>query len=86
MSLCIIYSRKVYICHDHRAHRGLGLNGSEFTKLVVVFIFYFVVTVLHLLRALHQRIIVYRILYKIQRIRASLATANYDNKQSDCIL
>ena len=32
-----------------------------------------VVTVLYLLRALHRRIIVYRILYKNQRIRASLA-------------
>ena len=41
-----------------------------------------VVTVLYLLRALHRRIIVYRILYKIKRIRASLATAIYDNKQS----
>ena len=45
-----------------------------------------VVTVLYLLRALHQRIIVYRILYKIKRIRASLVTAIYDNKQSDCLL
>ena len=45
-----------------------------------------VVTVLYLVRALHRRIIVDRILYKIQRIRASLATAIYDNKQSDCLL
>ena len=45
-----------------------------------------VVTVLYLLRALHRRIIVYRILQKIKRIRASLATAIYDNKQSDCLL
>ena len=45
-----------------------------------------VVTVLYLLRALHRRIIVYRILYKNQRIRASLATAIYDKKQSDCLL
>ena len=44
------------------------------------------VTVLYLLRALHRRIIVYRILSKIQRIRASLATAIYDNKLSDCLL
>ena len=44
-------------------------------------------TVLYLLRALHRRIIVYRILYKNQRIRASLATAIYDKKnQSDCLL
>ena len=28
----------------------------------------------------------YCILYKNQRIRASLATAIYDNKQSDCLL
>ena len=44
------------------------------------------VTVLYLLWALHRRIIVYRILQKMQRIRASLATAIYDNKQSDCLL
>ena len=45
------------------------------------------VTVLYLLRALHRRIIVCRIvLYKNQRIRASLATAIYDNKQSDGLL
>ena len=42
-----------------------------------------VVTVLHLLRALHRRIIVIRILCKMQRIRASLATAIYGNKRSD---
>ena len=41
-----------------------------------------VVTVLYLLRALHRRIIVYRILSKILRTRANLATAIYDNKQS----
>ena len=56
----------------YRAHRGLGLDESEFTKSVLFFIFYFlghitsvnnvVVTVLYLLRALHRRIIVYRIL------------------------
>ena len=45
-----------------------------------------VVTVLYLLRALQRRIIVYRILYKNQRIQASLATAIYDKKQSDCLL
>ena len=45
-----------------------------------------VVTVLYLLWALHRRIIVYRILYKNQRIRASLAAAIYDKKQSDCLL
>ena len=45
-----------------------------------------VVTVLYLSRALHRRIIVYRILSKIQRIRASLATAIYDNKLLDCLL
>ena len=45
-----------------------------------------VVTVLYLLWALHRRFIVYRILYKIQRIRASLATAIYDNKLLDCLL
>ena len=45
-----------------------------------------VVTVLYLLRALHRRIIVCRILSKIQRIRASLATDIYDIKQSDCLL
>ena len=54
MSLCIIYStitvsnansnkytvtRKIV----HRAHRGLGLDGSEFTKSVIVFyMFYFI--------------------------------------------
>ena len=46
-----------------------------------------VVTVLYLLRTLHRRITLYRILLsKIQGIRASLATAIYDNKQSDCLL
>ena len=45
-----------------------------------------VVTVLYLLRALHRRIIVYRILSKILCIRASLATAIYDNKLSDSLL
>ena len=39
-----------------------------------------VVTVLYLLRVLHRRIIVYRILYKNQRIRASLDTAIYEKK------
>ena len=43
-----------------------------------------VVTVLYLLRALHRRIIAYRILYKNQRMRASPATAIYDNKH--CLL
>ena len=38
------------------------------------------VTVFYLVQALHRRIIVYRILSKIQRIRANLATAIYDNK------
>ena len=76
----------------------MGLDESEFTKSVIVFILYFitlyiapvnsvVVTVLYLLRALHRRILLYGILLsKIQRIRASLATANYDNKLSDCLL
>ena len=45
-----------------------------------------VVTVLYLLWALHRRIIVYHILYKKKHLRASLATAIYDNKQSDCLL
>ena len=45
-----------------------------------------VVAVLYLLRALHRRIIVYRILSKMQRIRASLATAIHGNKLSDCLL
>ena len=35
-------TRKMYICRDHRAHRGLGLDESEFTKSVVFFIFYFI--------------------------------------------
>ena len=56
----------------------LGHNITSVNKVVV--------TVLYLLQALHRRIIVYRILYKNQRIRASLATAIYDNKQSDCLL
>ena len=85
MSLCIIYStitvsnansnkytviKKLYIYRDHRAQRGLGLDESEFTKSVLVFIFFtllghttsvnnVVVTVLHLLRALHRRIVSY---------------------------
>ena len=33
---------KLYLCRDHRAHHGLGLDESEFTKSVVVFIFYFI--------------------------------------------
>ena len=46
-----------------------------------------VVAVLYLLRTLHRRIIVHRILYKKQRIRASLATAAiHDKIQSDCLL
>ena len=46
-----------------------------------------VVTVLYLLRALHRQIIVYRIYCKKnQRVRASLAAAIYDKKQSDCLL
>ena len=28
-----------HICRDHRVHRCLGLDESEFTKLVIVFIF-----------------------------------------------
>ena len=37
-------TRKIvaYICRDHRAHRGLGLDESKFTKSVIVFIFYFI--------------------------------------------
>ena len=71
----------MYICRDHRLHRGLGLDESEFTKSVLSFIFYFirpyiasennvVVTVLHLLQVLHRRIIVYRILSEIQKLMA----------------
>ena len=46
-----------------------------------------VVTVVYLLQALHQRIVVCRILlYKMQRIRASLDTAIYDNKLSNCLV
>ena len=67
---------------------------SEFTKSVLFFTLLghitsvnnVVVTVFYLLRALHRRIIVYRILQKNQRLRASLATAIYDNKQSGCLL
>ena len=44
-----------------------------------------VVTVLYLLRVLHRPIIVYRILYKNQRIRASLATAIYEKKTSQTV-
>ena len=77
--------------------RCLGLDESEFAKSVIDFICFtllrhiasvnsVVVTVLYLLRALHRRIIVYRILSKMQRLRASLATAIYDNKQSGCLL
>ena len=35
----IIQLEKLYICRGHRVHRGLGLDGSEFTKSVIVFIF-----------------------------------------------
>ena len=45
-----------------------------------------VVTVLYLLQALHRRVIVYRLLSKIQRMRASLATAIYGNKMLACLL
>ena len=49
-----------------------------------------VVTVLYLSRALHRRIIVYRIIVKnpkIERcIKASLSTAIYGNKMIDCLL
>ena len=45
-----------------------------------------IVTVLHFLRALQRRNIVYRIFSKIQRIRAGIATAIYDNQLSDCLL
>ena len=79
-----------------RVHRYLGLDESEFKQSVIFYFFTLlrliasvnsvVVTVLYLLRLLHRRIIVYRILSKMQRIRASLATAIYDNKQSDCLL
>ena len=31
---------KLYICRDHRAHCGLGLDESEFTKSVIVCIFF----------------------------------------------
>ena len=91
---CVLYIQQS-ICCDHRVQRYLGLDESEFTKSVSFYFFTLlghiasvnnvVVTALYLLWALHQRIIVYRIMYKIQRIRASLATANYDNKQSDCL-
>ena len=50
----------MYICRDHRAHRGFGLDESEFTKSVIFFTLLghitsvnnVVVTVLYLLRAL----------------------------------
>ena len=66
----VTQKEKLYICHDHRAHRGLGLDESEFTKSVLFFTLLghitsvnnVVVTVMYLLRALHRRIIVYRIL------------------------
>ena len=45
-----------------------------------------VVTVLYLLRALHRRILVYRILSKIQLIGANLAAAIYGNKMLECLL
>ena len=62
---------KLYICRDHLAHGGFGFDESESTKSVSFYFFTLlrhiasvnnVVTVLHLLRALHRRIIVYRIL------------------------
>ena len=34
----IIRLEKLCICIDHRAHRCLGFDESEFTKLVIVFI------------------------------------------------
>ena len=81
-------------CRDYRC---LGLDESEFTKSVIqvfIFLLYYdrasvnsvVVTVLHLLRALLRRITVYRILPKIERIRASLVPVIYDNKLADCLL
>ena len=57
MSLCIIYStitvsnansnkytvtRKIVHLPDHRAHRDLGLDESEFTKSVLFCMFYFI--------------------------------------------
>ena len=66
--------KKLYICRDHRARRVLGLDGSEFTKSVHLYFFTLLghitsvnnvaVTVFYLLRALHRRIIVYRIYCK----------------------
>ena len=32
----------MYICRNRRAHRGFGLDESEFTKSVLFFIFYFI--------------------------------------------
>ena len=67
-----------HIYRGHRRHRGLGLDGSEFTKnssrfyfcplLYIASVNHVVVTVLYLLRALHQRIAVYRKLSKIQNL------------------
>ena len=34
-------TQKIVHFRDHWAHRGLGLDESEFTKSVIVFIFYF---------------------------------------------
>ena len=76
MSLCIIYSTitvsNANSNNGYRTRRGLGLDESEFTNQFVFILFTLlghttsvnnvVVTVLHLLRALYRRSIVYRIL------------------------
>ena len=68
----------MYIYRDHRAHRGLGLDESEFTKSVSFYFFALlchiasvnnvVVTVVYLLRALHRLITMYRIVSKIKNL------------------
>ena len=39
----IMVQAKLYICRDHRAHRGLGLDESEFIKSVTVCLFFYFV-------------------------------------------
>ena len=94
MPLCIIYSTiAVWNANSNNyTITVVGIRWSGIHKISYFLFLYFitpasvnsvVVTVLYVLRALHRRIIVYRILSKIQRIRASLATAIYDNKRSN---
>ena len=33
-----LFKKIAHYCRDHRAQRGLGLDQSEFTKSVIVFI------------------------------------------------